>query len=106
MILIKDSTDLIIRRHCDFYHMFDTFSWDISQCQFYSQIRDKQGNLIGTFEIMHGGDSITLKLSKETTGDIPAGNYLFDILQVNESGITSVIIEGNAIVKPERTKLP
>lgn len=106
MQLIKERVDLIIRKYCDFSHIFDTFSWDISQCQFYSQIRDKTGNLIATFQIIHGGDSITLFLSEAIARTLPKGDYLYDVLQVNESGKKSIIIEGDVKIFSGSTQLP
>jgi hypothetical protein len=105
-VIIKQKLDLTIRKYCDFAQIFHSFSWDISQCQFYSQIRDKQGNLIATFTIIHGGDAITLFLGEAITQELPVGDYLYDVMQVNENGKKSIIIEGAATVLPSRTQLP
>jgi len=105
MILIKEKTNLIVRKYCDFSHIFDSFDWDITQCQYYAHIRDKSGNLIAIFNIIHGGDSIILMLDETVTRTLPTGEFLYDVLQNNESGFKSIIIEGTVKILSGSTQI-
>ncbi len=47
---------------------------------------------------------ITMNLSANTTANIKAGRYLFDLETVDPNGVTSRILEGIITVTPEITR--
>lgn len=60
-------------------------------------------NIICTISDAVNGE-ITLSLSANTTANIKAGRYLFDLETVDTGGVTTRVLEGIITVTPEITR--
>lgn len=91
------------------YAVTFTFDYDISDLNFYSEIRDRKSVLMQTFAIVKdtANMSITMSLTENQIELMEIGEYYYDVKQVSLSlAYSIVIIEGKVIVKEGVTQIP
>jgi hypothetical protein len=83
------------------------FDSPIENYDYYSQIRNRRGELIVDIDIIKGYDAIVLYISQEELKELPTGSYFYDIKRVNIATNYQVkVIEGDFIINDGRTQTP
>ncbi len=83
------------------------FDEAIEDYDFYSQVRDRRGELIADIEIFKGHDAIVLRIPQEILKEKPSGSFFYDIKRVNIATNYQVkILEGYFFITDGRTRTP
>ena len=94
----------IARSNYDFSVSYRFPNLDITDKEFYSQIANYKGEIIGTFNIIRAENVITLGLTKAQVNAIPVGEYIWDLKMVG--GIENPLLIGKFTRTIGVTELP
>lgn len=95
---------IIIKKYYDFSHSW-RFSYDTSDYEYVSEIRDEQENFIAEFEIIQDVNGITVKLTEATINAIELGTYYYDVKQISKTtGFAKAPIYGEIVIINGKTQ--
>lgn len=96
--------NLIIDQGAD-YSVNVAFSLDLTEYTGTAQIRKTYtSSSFYSFDVTTSNDGITLSLSANTSGSIPAGRYVYDAVVASNTGDVTRIVEGIVTVTPSVTR--
>jgi hypothetical protein len=103
---MKETSSIVLYRYSDNAVEY-TFPYDISGETAYSQIRDKDDNVIAVFTCEIASTVLTMKLAKEDLANVTPGNYKGDVkLKNTVSGWEDISFELAVTIQNAKTRLP
>jgi len=100
--------DVKAYKNADFGLTLSEFDFELSEYNFYAQLKDKRNTVIATFEIEQGSDNLVILMRRAVLNDIPDGIYYYDLKRVSDDATAweNIIMQGKFEVVSGVTILP
>lgn len=100
--------DVKAYKNADFGLTLSEFDFELSEYNFYAQLKDRQDTIVATFEVVKGSDNLVILMRRAVLKNIADGIYHYDLKRVSDDATAweSIIMQGKFEVISGVTMLP